>query len=64
MMSSAVKDLLSSFDRLENSEKHKALSALLHRLRELEFDAPSDEELVITAESTFLELDQREESNA
>lgn len=64
MRSNAVKELLTSFDRLEQSKKKEALSALLYRLRELEFDAPSDEELVLAAESIFLELDQREESNA
>ena len=59
-MTQSVQELLDTFDRLPEAEKREAVSELLRRVRSLEFDLPSDDELVLSAEETFLELDRRE----
>ena len=59
-MTQSVQELLDSFDRLPDGEKREAVSEILRRVRSLEFDLPADDELVLSAEETFLELDRRE----
>ena len=63
-MPSSVKDLLDSFERLANDEKRQAISAILSRARDLEIEPISDDELVLSAEALFLELDSQEEVDA
>jgi hypothetical protein len=59
-MTQSVKNLLDHFDSLPEAEKREALSEILRRIRSIDFEPPSDEELVLSAEETFLELDRRE----
>jgi len=59
-MTQTVQELLETFDRLPDAEKREAASAILRRVRDLSFEPPSDDELVLNAEGLFLELDQRE----
>lgn len=63
-MSSSVRDLLDTFDRLASDEKRQALAAILTRARDLEIEPITDDELVVSAEALFLELDQQEEADA
>ena len=63
-MSSSVKDLLDTFERLANDEKRQAIAAILSRARDLEIEPISDDELVLSAEVLFLELDSEEEVDA
>jgi len=59
-MSTAVQELLNSFDALSDNEKHEAAAELLRRiLRDVPGDFP-EEALVAAAEELFLELDARE----
>jgi|GEM_PF-4955091 len=59
-MQQEVRELLDRFDRLSRSEKLEVLSELLTRVKSLEFDPLSDEELARTADEMFLELDRAE----
>jgi len=59
-MTQSVQELLDTFDRLPDAEKQEAVSEILRRVRSFEFDLPSDDELVLSAEEVFLELDGRE----
>lgn len=63
-MSSSVKDLLDTVERLANDEKRQAIAAILSRARDLEIEPISDDELVLSAEALFLELDSQEEVDA
>ena len=55
--------LLENFERLSEAEKRAVAAEIIRRT--LMFDLPclTDEELVLTADSLFLELDQRESRN-
>lgn len=62
-MSSSVENILDSFDHLPDSEKRQVASEILRRTLHLDLPPLTDEELVMSAESLFLELDQRESTN-
>lgn len=59
-MTSSVQQLLQSFDLLPEAEQRELAWEILRRT--VNFDLPplSDEELVLSAEDLFLELDRRE----
>lgn len=59
-MTPSVQQLLNSFDLLPEAEKRELALEILRRT--VNFDLPpfSDEELVLSAEELFLELDRRE----
>ena len=59
-MTTFVQQLLDSFDLLSEAEKRELALEILRRT--VNFDLPplSDEELVLSAEELFLELDSRE----
>jgi hypothetical protein len=59
-MATSVQDLLQSFEGLSDDEKKEVASEMIRRL--VKFDLPplSDQELVLSAEELFLELDKRE----
>jgi hypothetical protein len=59
-MTQPVRELLDNFDRLPDAEKREAVSEILRRVRTIEFDLPSDDDLVLNAEEIFLEIDRRE----
>lgn len=59
-MTTAVRQLLKSFDALSDGEKQEAAAELLRRvLREVPVEIP-DESLVVAADDLFRELDARE----
>lgn len=62
-MTRSVQELLDRFDRLAEAEKHEAASEILQRVRRLDLDPISDDDLILSAEEMFLELDRREEAN-
>ena len=59
-MTSAVRDLLRSFQSLSDAEKHEAASLLLRQVLQGETEDVGDESLVAVAEEMFLDLDARE----
>ena len=59
-MSTTANEILESFDHLADDEKRVVASEIIRRTIELELPALTDEELVLNAETLFLELDQRE----
>ncbi len=62
-MTSAVRDLLRSFQSLSDAEKHEAASLLLRQVVEGEAGDVGDDALVTIAEELFLDLDAREAGN-
>jgi hypothetical protein len=59
-MTSAVRDLLRSFQSLSDAEKHEAASLLLRQVVQDEAGDVGDDALVAVAEELFLDLDVRE----
>ena len=55
-----VKELLSTFDSLPESERLEMAVEILKRVTNLDFPPLSDEDLVCNAEELFFELDQQE----
>lgn len=62
-MSTAVQNLINSFDCLPPGEKREAIVQILRRSRDLDFPPLTDDELIESAESVFLMLDAREASS-
>jgi len=63
-MTTATQHLLDSFDLLSAAEKQVVLCELLRRIQAFDFPPLADEELVVNAETLFLELDRREATDA
>lgn len=63
-MSTTAQHLLESFDQLPDADKQEVAAEILRRT--INFDLPSfsDDELVLSAEELFLELDRREAEDA
>jgi len=59
-MTSAVRDLLRSFQSLSDAEKHEAASLLLRQVLQGEAGDIGNDALVAVAEELFLDLDARE----
>ena len=59
-MTSAVRDLLRSFQALSDAEKHEAASLLMRQFAQGEAGEIGDETFVAVAEELFLDLDARE----
>ena len=55
-----MQHLLQSFDLLTETEKQEVVAELLRRSRNLDIPSLLDEELTLSAEDLFLELDRRE----
>jgi hypothetical protein len=64
IMSTSAQNLIESFDKLPESEKQEVASVILRRTINFDMPALSDEELVLSAEEIFLELDRREAEDA
>ena len=62
-MGTPAENLIDTFERLPDSEKQEA-AAILRRTLQIEFPPVSDEELVLSANETFRELDRREAEDA
>jgi hypothetical protein len=63
-MTTATQQLLDSFDLLSTAEKQAVACEILRRMRDVDLPPLSDEELVLSAEALFLELDRREATDA
>jgi hypothetical protein len=59
-MNTAVENILDSIERLSDLEKRELLSEIMRRTVSLDVLPLTDEELVLIAEESFLELDKRE----
>ena len=59
-MRTAVQHILDSIERLSEPEKREVISAIMRRTVSLDLPPLTDEELVLIAEESFLELDKRE----
>ncbi|HJZ69721.1 MAG TPA: hypothetical protein VKF81_16465 [Blastocatellia bacterium] len=59
-MTPSVAELLETFDKLPERDRREAANEILRRVRRYDFAPLSDEELVLSAEELFLELDHRE----
>jgi hypothetical protein len=63
-MTTAIQHLLESFDHLSPVEQQEAAREILRRLRHIDLEPLSDEDLVLNADALFLELDRREAADA
>ncbi|MEK6410122.1 MAG: hypothetical protein AABN34_24620 [Acidobacteriota bacterium] len=59
-MTRTVQQLLDTFDRLPEPEQREVASEILRRFRRIAVDPISNDELILSAENLFLEIDQRE----
>lgn len=59
-MTTSVKEFLSNFDRLPESERLDVAVEILRRVVQLEFPPLSEEDLIFNAEELFLECDRQE----
>jgi hypothetical protein len=59
-MTTKVRQLLESFDRLPEPEKREAATEILRRSLELDSPVVDDHALVENAEALFLQLDKQE----
>ncbi len=64
-MGTPAENLIATFEQLPDMEKQQEVaSAILRRTLQIEFPPVSDEELVLSSEETFLDLDRREAEDA
>ena len=56
--------LLEAFNLLSAAEKQAVTREILRRMRDVDFPPLSDEEMILSAEALFLELDSREATDA
>jgi hypothetical protein len=59
-MTTSVRELLTTFDKLPEAEKREAATEILRRTLSIEFPPVGDDALVECAEELFLSLDQEE----
>ena len=59
-MTATAIDILNSIDNLPVPEQHQLVMALLRRVSPMEINELMDDELLLCAESMFLELDDLE----
>ena len=62
-MTTNVRQLLESFDRLPEPDKREAASEILRRSLELDTPVLDDQALVENAEAIFLQLDKQDGGN-
>ena len=62
-MMTSVQNLLNSFELLSESEKREIALEILKRTVSFDWQPLTDEELALSAEEIFLELDKRELEN-
>ena len=63
-MGTPAENVIATFDQLLDAEKQEVAAAILRRTLRIDFPPVSDDELVLSAEETFLELDRREAEDA
>ncbi|MCU0568660.1 MAG: hypothetical protein MUF49_18940 [Oculatellaceae cyanobacterium Prado106] len=59
-MTALAQEILSTFDKLPDSEQLEVALEILRRLVNLDFPPLTDEDLALNAEEVFLALDQQE----
>lgn len=59
-MTQTAQNILSTFDRLPTADQKEITKIILRRNLEIDTPAVSDDELVLSAEELFLELDRQE----
>lgn len=59
-MTVLAQEILSQFDRLSNADQMEIALEVLRRLVNFDFPPLTDEDLALSAESLFLDLDQKE----
>ncbi len=62
-MTKAAQDFLRSFKALPATDRHEVLVQLLREPIEASYETPSDDELIATADSVFLEYDRAEKAS-
>lgn len=62
-MSESVQNLLDSFKELSEAEKHQLVVEILRATKDADMPPLSDDDLVRTAETLFLDLDRSEAQN-
>jgi len=63
-MGTPAENVIATFDQLPEPEKQEVAAAILRRTLHAKFPPLSDDELVLSAEQTFPELDRREAEDA
>jgi hypothetical protein len=63
-MGTPAENVIATFDQLPEAEKQEVAAAILRRTLRIDFPPVSDDELILSAEETFLELDRREAEDA
>lgn len=63
-MGTPAQNVIDTFDELPEAEKKEVATAILRRAVKIDFPPISDDELILNAEETFLELDRREAEDA
>jgi hypothetical protein len=63
-MGTPAENVIATFEQLPDAEKRAVAAAILRRTAEMEFTSLSDDELILSAEENFLELDRREAEDA
>jgi hypothetical protein len=63
-MGTPAENVIATFDQLPEAEKQEVAAAILRRTLRIDSPPVSDDELVLSAEETFLELDRREAEDA
>lgn len=63
-MGTPAQNVIATFDQLPDTEKQEVAAAILRRTLQVEFPPLSDDELVLSAEQIFSELDRREAQDA
>jgi len=63
-MTTTTQHFLDSFDLLSAAEQQAGACEILRRMRDVDLPPLADEELVLSAEALFLELDRREAKDA
>jgi len=63
-MTTTIQRFLDAFDLLSEAEKQAVACEILRRMRDVDLPPLSDEELVVSAEALFLELDRQEATDA
>ncbi len=62
-MTKAAQEFLRSFKALPPADQHDVLVQLLREPIDATYEAPSDDELTVTAELVFLEYDKAEQAS-
>jgi hypothetical protein len=59
-MTAITQEILHSFDRLPSEEQLEIAQQILRRLINFDFPSLTDDDLILSAEELFLDLDQQE----